>query len=168
MSTVPLHAHHIHNGQVVGAIELQHHRVTSVRRSRDMSSVRDIALALLLAAGLSTAFLAPTQTQHVTENSVPHPRVLGSSITIPLTVTVAVHAGDIDWRGSIRPVHGTLVEAIAAAASLSGTTFSYSSRGTSIYPQEQSIIHLNGVLVNDLSLPILHQSDTITLEQPSL
>lgn len=139
---------------------------------------RDVALALVMAIGLSTVFLSPLRfsgTSVPAAVPVSGERVLGASISVPLTVTVSIKNGEQVWRTSVTPTTEMLAEVLARAANVAGSTFEYQSRGSSIYltrfldlPDDTTgmwIVRVNGVAVSDLSQVTLEQADEITVER---
>lgn len=142
---------------------------------------RDVVLALVMAVGLSTVFLSPLRFSHsVAPVATPEAseRVLGESISVPLTVTVTIRNDGQVWRTSVTPTTGTLAEVLARSASDAGSSFEYLSRGSSIYlsrfldlPDDAAgswTVRVNGAAVTDLSQPVLEQGDEITVERQAI
>ncbi|MBI5466717.1 MAG: hypothetical protein HY975_00670 [Candidatus Kerfeldbacteria bacterium] len=129
---------------------------------------RDVSLSLLLAAGLSTAFLGPWQVSHSGSG-----RILGNTITTPLAVEVVMAQGSVHNRLTVTVETGTLTEALAKAAAAWDGPFTYTSRSQSIYLQQfltlpndqtgQWQIAVNGQPVSDLTSRPLLQGDAISL-----
>lgn len=142
---------------------------------------RDVVLALVMAIGLSTVFLSPLRfsPQVASDKPTESPeRVLGASITIPLAVSVIIKNDRQEWRSSVTPITGTLAEVLARSANAAGSTFEYSSRGSSIYltrflnlRDDQTgvwVVRVNGIAVTDLSQSFLEQADEITVERQAI
>ncbi len=143
---------------------------------------RDVGLALVMAVGLSTVFLSPlrfsSSTTAVKSTAVTSGRILGNSITVPLTIPVTVRLWSSEWRTVTAPKYGTLTEALSQAAAASQSSFEYVSRGSSIYLQRylglsddlsgRWEVRVNGVLVADLSARPLEQGNEVTLTRQPL
>lgn len=124
------------------------------------AAVMVIALALLVHPDRSTG---PASTG----------LVLGESASQPLRVNVTVKQPTGQSTVSTTVVGGTLAEALSRTAGAVDSSFSYTSRGSSIYLASFADrannatgrweVRLNGQVVNDLSLVILNQADSITV-----
>lgn len=129
---------------------------------------RDVGLSLVLAAGLSTAFLGPWQFGQSTGG-----RILGETVTKPLNVQVTTLQGVARQDVRVDVTNGTLSEALGKAAAAWHGAFTYTSRGNAIYIQQflslpndqtgQWRVDVNGLPVTDLTAVALLQGDHITL-----
>ncbi len=100
-------------------------------------------------------------------------RILGLETTQPLRVSVMVNRPTGQSTVSTVAATGTLAEALGRASSAIGGTFSYVSRGSSIYLSSFSglannqaghwDVRLNGAVVSDLSQTPLSQGDQINV-----
>ncbi|MEK7637369.1 MAG: hypothetical protein AAB402_03230 [Patescibacteria group bacterium] len=135
---------------------------------------RDIGLTLVMVSGLSMVFLSPFLSANRSMTTAPD-RILGAATAASLTVPVTVRSGDQVRRLISRPQYGTIAEALGQAAA--GSSFEYTSRGSSIYLRRflnlsNDVtggwqVRVNGVLVADLSLRSLEQGDQIAVERQS-
>lgn len=148
---------------------------TGSRVQSKSTNGRDMFLALLMAVGLSTVFLSPlrlaTVTTDVPESVAKPGRVLGESVVVTLRVPVSIRLNGQEWKISTAPKYGLLAEVLGQAASAVGTSFEYTSRGSSIYLQRYFkipddvtgswVVSVNGVAVTDLSSRLLEQGDEV-------
>lgn len=149
----------------------------SKRPSRS-SAHRDVLLAVLMAAGLSTVFLSPLRFSKVaTTNVQVEPaagRILGESIVRPLSVSVTVILSlNQRWQTNASPKTGMIAEALSQVAGRYNRSFTYNSRGDSAYLQSffnvmndatgSWSLRLNGLLLNDMNAQYLKQGDELTL-----
>ncbi|MEK7537884.1 MAG: hypothetical protein AAB619_02850 [Patescibacteria group bacterium] len=135
---------------------------------------RNIGLTLVMTGGLLTVFLSPFLLADRSATATPG-RILGAATAASLTVPVTVRSGDQVRRLISRPQYGTIAEALGQAAA--GSSFEYTSRGSSIYLRRflnlsNDVtggwqVRVNGVLVADLSLRSLEQGDQIAVERQS-
>lgn len=132
---------------------------------------RDVGLSLVLAAGLSTAVLAPLQASRTATTG----RIRGASITRPLTVPVTISVGTGERTVTTQPQDGALAVALGQAAGAIGGSFIYVSRGQSIYPRAflgqpndatgRWEVTVNGQTINDVSQVSLAAGDRVRLER---
>lgn len=145
---------------------------SSFPRTSRWSSVTDVALALVLAAGLSTVFLSPVrQARPVPTPSVG--KILGATISIPLSVPVTISVNGERNRFVTFPTHGHIAEALASAAGQAQSSMTYSSRGNSVYLEsflgysntitQAWVIACNGAPLLDLASRQLMQGDELSL-----
>lgn len=135
-----------------------------------MTIWRDVALALVMALGLTSAFFLPMRSPTATPAEG---RVLGAETAGPLTVTVNVHYDTQTVRLDLQPVPATVTNVLAMTAAAMRSSFSYTSRGSAIYLQRflgQAddasgvwAVQWNGQLLTDLSQLLLGNGDELTI-----
>lgn len=138
---------------------------------------RDVVLALVMAVGLTTVFLSPLRvapTVKETSTTPPAGRILGENIVVPLRVSVSVRMDAHQWQTTVTPQSGTLAEALSQVAGAAHESFTYFSRGESMYLQGffgrnndaggSWVVSVNGLPVSDLSSQALEQADEILVE----
>lgn len=145
-----------------------------VARNEPVAVWRDVALALVMALGLSSVFLTPLRTNVPTTTPTGPGRVLGASVTVPLVVEVTLKLDGWTDRSSVEPRDGTLIEVLADVARRRQSTLEYRSRGQSIYltrflgraDDTNGVweVSVNGLSVVDLAQPTLIQGDEVTIE----
>ena len=129
-------------------------------------------LSAILAIGLCSLFVWPLLNWSEPTTAADG-AVMGKTISAPLQVEVELKLYNQTRIFTVAPAHGSLTEAIAAAANQAAISFSYQSRGSSIYLAEiadQSdnqyghwAVMVNGLEQSDLSLAELQQGDRISL-----
>lgn len=130
-----------------------------------------LLMAGFLALGFSSTFLGPVMRIQTPTHA--GGIILGDSDSRPLTVPVTI----IDSTTTTiltQPASGLVTDALARAAAVLGGSLSYTSRGASIYLQKFSslpnsptgtwAVRLNGLVVVDLSQPVLSQGDRLSVE----
>lgn len=147
---------------------------SSFPRTSRWSSVTDVGLALVLAAGLSTVFLSPVRQARPVPASTPSiGKILGATISIPLSVPVTISVNGERNRFVTFPTHGHIAEVLASAAGQAQSSMTYSSRGNSVYLESflgysntasrAWVVTCNGSPVLDLASRQLLQGDELSL-----
>jgi len=156
------------------------------KRSKNISRsnvTRDVAMALLMAVGLSTVFLTPFRFSKVATIDTPieqkSGRILGESIVMPLSIPVTVLLSpEQRWETTVSPKTGMIAEALGQVAGRFDRSFTYNSRGDAAFLQSFFTVmndatgswslRLNGLLLTDMNTQYLEQGDELTLTWTSL
>ncbi len=175
-----VHAHHVHQSLQCSTVEVPRLKQTVAQRHhRQRKITYGVLVGLLLGTLSFKTFLPKLVSPHApVAATLSQGRVLGAAVTVPLNIPVTITHDHQTQRIVAHPLSGTVVESLTQVAAVMQSTFTYTSRGSSIYLQEflglQNSttatwkIFINGAQVTDLTNHTLEQGDDILLTYTSL